>query len=470
MRRVDASDVKIGLKIKRDGSYVENKEGSNDLALLVKAAFITESIGQATLEGEFVLEDASGLISTLNGSEIWELKLETVHKKATYKLRAYTISDRVRAGNVEAYTVKCVSDEFLKNEVLSIFGNTKTLFDNKVEAENIIETLLEDSKYLNTPKKLHTEKTLNKHVFVASNWRIFDMIYWIAKRTVRATGGGAKDSKQNGFLFWENIMGYHFKSIDKMIDDVNQQSFEEETDINGGKAKLYEYTYAPKKSGDEANDDMKIEGIVFPADRDYLTGLRQGAWSGFSVGFDPNMFANGKISKDMLTATHAHEYDISEFWGKMSHVGKSTSKNPVETYDEDIKKLIQNPKRIRYDFLPNRMYDRPRWKVGSFTFGGTVREESKNYDEIPYLQSYQHLRVQSLKNVQLLVVVPGNLDLYSGYGVEIRIPKTKPVGSRMETDYKYSGRYVISGIRHKYTDETLYTELMLVRDSVPLPK
>ena len=179
MRRVDASDVKIGLKIKRDGTYVENKEGSNDLALLVKAAFITESIGQATLEGEFVLEDASGLISTLNGSEIWELKLETVHKKATYKLRAYTISDRVRAGNVEAYTVKCVSDEFLKNEVLSIFGNTKTLFDNKVEAENIVETLLEDSKYLNTPKKLHTEKTLNKHVFVASNWRIFDMIYWI---------------------------------------------------------------------------------------------------------------------------------------------------------------------------------------------------------------------------------------------------------------------------------------------------
>ena len=32
-------------------------------------------------------------------------------------------------------------------------------------------------------------------------------------------------------------MGYHFKSIDKMIDDVNQQSFEQETDINAGKAK-----------------------------------------------------------------------------------------------------------------------------------------------------------------------------------------------------------------------------------------
>ena len=469
MKRQTSTDVKIGLKIKRDGEYVENAQGASDLSVLAKAAFITESIGQATFECEIVLEDASGVIGSLNGSEIWELKLETVHKKATYIMRAYTITDRVRAGNAEAYTVKCVSDEFLKNEVLSVFGNTKTLFKNKVEASEIVTELIEGKDYLNTKKKLHIEKTQNKHIFIASNWRIMDMIYWIAKRTVRAAGGGAKDEKQNGFLFWENIMGYHFKSIDKIIDDVNEQSFETETNISEGKAQLYEYVYSAKKSGDEAKDDMKIEGIVFPADRDYLTGLREGAWSGFSVGFDPNMFANGKISKDMLTATHAHEYDISEFWNKMSHVGKASSKNPVETFDEDIKKLIQNPKRIRYDFLPNRMYDRPRWKVGNFTLG-TKTEETKNYDEIPYLQSYQHLRVQSLKNVQLLVVVPGNLDLYSGYGVEIKIPKTKPVGSRIEVDYKYSGRYVISGLRHKYTNETLYTEMMLCRDSVPLPK
>ena len=469
MKRQTSTDVKIGLKIKRDGEYVENAQGASDLSVLAKAAFITESIGQATFECEIVLEDASGVIGSLNGSEIWELKLETVHKKATYIMRAYTITDRVRAGNAEAYTVKCVSDEFLKNEVLSVFGNTKTLFKNKVEASEIVTELIEGKDYLNTKKKLHIEQTQNKHIFIASNWRIMDMIYWIAKRTVRAAAGGAKDEKQNGFLFWENIMGYHFKSIDKIIDDVNEQSFETETNISEGKAQLYEYVYSAKKSGDEAKDDMKIEGIVFPADRDYLTGLRQGAWSGFSVGFDPNMFANGKISKDMLTATHAHEYDISEFWTKMSHVGKASSKNPVETFDEDIKKLIQNPKRIRYDFLPNRMYDRPRWKVGNFTLG-TKTEETKNYDEIPYLQSYQHLRVQSLKNVQLLVVVPGNLDLYSGYGVQIKIPKTKPVGSRIEVDYKYSGRYVISGLRHKYTNETLYTEMMLCRDSVPLPK
>jgi len=469
MKRQTSTDVSIGLKIKRDGEYVENAEGATDLGVLVTAAFVTESIGQATFEGEIILEDASGVIGTLNGSEIWELKLETTQKKATYLLRAYTIKDRVRSGNVEAYTVKCVSDEFLKNEVLTVFGNTKTLFNNKVEASEMITEMIEGKDYLNTRKRLHTEKTVNKHIFVASNWRIMDMIYWIAKRTVRAAGGGAKDEKQNGFLFWENIMGYHFKSIDKIIDDVNAMSYDSDSDMTEGKARLYEYTYSPKKSGDEDNDDYKIEGIVFPNDRDYLTGLRQGAWSGYSVGFDPNMFANGKISKDMLTATHAHEYDISEFWGKMSHVGKSTSKNPVETYDEDIKKLIQNPKRIRYDFLPNRMYDKPRWKVGSFSFGKKT-EESKNYDEIPYLQSYQHLRVQSLKNVQLLVVIPGNLDLYSGYGVDIKIPKTKPVGSRIEIDYKYSGRYVISGLRHKYANQTLYTELMLCRDSVPIPK
>ena len=153
MKRQTSTDVSIGLKIKRDGEYVENAEGATDLGVLVTAAFVTESIGQATFEGEIILEDASGVIGTLNGSEIWELKLETTQKKATYLLRAYTIKDRVRSGNVEAYTVKCVSDEFLKNEVLTVFGNTKTLFNNKVEASEMITEMIEGNDYLNTRKR-----------------------------------------------------------------------------------------------------------------------------------------------------------------------------------------------------------------------------------------------------------------------------------------------------------------------------
>ena len=46
------------------------------------------------------------------------------------------------------------------------------------------------------------------------------------------------------FLFWENLMGYHFKSIDKMIEDVNSQT-DKDTNVSKGTAKLYGYSYEP---------------------------------------------------------------------------------------------------------------------------------------------------------------------------------------------------------------------------------
>jgi len=472
LKRAQAGDCTFKLRIKRDGEIVESPSGENDLSNLVNAAFIMEGIGQATYEAEIVMGDGAGVINSLTGSELWVLTIATVHKTATYNLRSYAITDRKRSGNSEGYIIKCVSDEFLKNECINVFGPSKTLFDNKLQAEEIVKKLVEDKKYLNSKKKLHFEKTRtkNQHKFVACNWRVLDTVYWVGNLSQRATGGaGANAKPQNGFLFWENMMGYHFKSIDKMIDDVNAMNPDQESNLSEGKAKLYKYSYEPKKSGDESSDDRKINAISFPTDRDYLTGMRQGAWSGYSVGFDVSNITNSRVSADALTAFEAHKYDVSDFWGAMSHVGRSTSKNPVESYDEDIKAMIKKPKRIRYAFLPNRNWDVPKWQFAGISIGSKT-ETNKQYDEIPYLQAYQHLRVQTLKNTRLMVSIPGNLDLYSGYGIDIRIPKTKPKGDKMETDYKYSGRYVISGIRHVYADESLTTELMLCRDAMPLPK
>ena len=88
---------------------------------------------------------------------------------------------------------------------------------------------------------------------------------------------------------------------------------------------------------------------------------------------------------------------------------------------------------------------------------------------MPYLQAYQHLRVKSFKNVKLIVSIPGNVDLFSGYGLDVYIPKTKSNGDKIDPDQKYSGLYVIGGLRHKFsgTDQTLNTEVLLYRDSVP---
>ena len=136
------------------------------------------------------------------------------------------------------------------------------------------------------------EETTNKQKFIAPNWRPFDTIYWIAQRSVRKARKGG--TLQNGFVFYENSLGYHFKSIDNIIDSVNKQT-ESSTNFTTGDTKLYTYVYSTKKSGTDESDQFKIENIVFPEERDFLSGLRHGSWSGYSIGFDPVTVTQSKM-------------------------------------------------------------------------------------------------------------------------------------------------------------------------------
>lgn len=444
--RDSANDVSFSLKLRRDGSYVKNNQGASSLEDFVMACNIQEGIDTAGIQAEIVIQDSAGLLNTLTGSEEWVVRIDTVHGEAVYSLFAYAIESRARNGNSEAYIVKCVSFEFLRNEITNMFGASSKLFENKETSKDIVTNILK--KTLESSKKRFIEDSANKHSFIATNWRAYDTIYWIAQRSVRT---GTNGNPQNGFLFWENLMGFHFKSVDKIIDDVKGQSFDDKSNPTRGKAKLYQYSYEPKRNGNEGTDDLKIESISFPNERNWLVGLRNGAWAGHSVGLDPTVVPNSKVSPENRTADVQYQYSIQDTWKKMSHL---TGKNPVESYTDEIKNMVLTPKRIRYSFLPNRIFD-------------TGTGDNKQYNEIPELQAYQHLRMESFKNVQLLINVPGNVDLYSGYGIDVKIPATKPKNDKMKVDRKYSGRYVIAALRHKYDGKHLSTEMLLYRDSLP---
>jgi hypothetical protein len=444
--RDNANDVSFSLKLRRNGSYVKNSEGATNIEDFVMACTVQEGIDSAGMQADIVLQDSAGLINTLTGSEEWVIRIDTVHGQAVYSMFAYAIESRARSGNAESYIVKCVSFEFLKNEATNLFGSSNNIFDKDASSEKIVKKILK--KILETNKKLFIEDSSNKHNFIATNWRALDTIYWLCQRSIRT---GSTGNAQNGFLFWENLMGYHFKSIDRMIEDVSGQSYDKDSNPSRGKAKLYRYTYEPKRTDDGATDDLKIEGIVFPNERNYLVGLRNGAWAGHSVGLDPTVVPNSKVSVENRTSDVQYQYSISDTWKKMSHL---RGKNPVESFDDGVKAMVLTPRRIRYSFLPNRIFD-------------TGAGDNTQYNEIPEMQAYQHLRVESLKNLQVLVTIPGNVDLYSGYGIDIKIPATKPKNDKLVVDRKYSGRYIIAGIRHKFDGKHLSTEMLLYRDSIP---
>ena len=465
------SDVELTLSFIRNGKVLKTDDEKYNWVQFLKGFDILESITGAAMQARFILEDAGGFFYSLSGSELIRLTVKSPVVDRTYNFRAYGIVDRVRTPeNTDIFMINATSDEFIKNEIINIFGHSDVIFKKGRKAEDIIKTLMKDKKYIGSPKDLFFDKggTLNNHTFVCPNWRPLDLIYWISQRTIRKSQKGG--TLQNGFAFYENSMGYHFRSIDGMVDDANKQGKavkdSKVTDFksisganwNAEKIRTYKYKFIPKSAGDQEADRWGIEGMSFPDDKSFLMGLRHGSWSGYSIGFDPTTLGNSKMgadqSKDISNDTY--RYNLSAMWNKMSHIGGSSKQvNPQILMDSGIKKMLSYPKRVRYTALPNQVFD-PKFK----------KNPQKNYEQLVELQAYQWMRIESIKAIKLQIKVPGNLDLHAGCAIDIDMPATYKLGDSTPVDKKYSGRYIIAGVTHECTGLTLKTTLLLMKDSI----
>ena len=147
---------------------------------------------------------------------------------------------------------------------------------------------------------------------------------------------------------------------------------------------------------------------------------------------------------------------MKDIWKQMSHLNK-LSQNPQVTLDPTIQQVQKTPKRVRYEMIPNQIFD-PKFK----------NAPQRNYEQLVELQAYQWMRVESLKNVQLTINVPGNLDLYAGGGVNVKIPSNERESGVVKIDKKYSGRYIIAALAHKSTGGSMTTELQLMKDTLQI--
>lgn len=457
IQRETLGDIELYVNISRDGEVLTTDTGASDLSAYVLAWEIYESITSPGIEASIVFQDNGGLIGALTGTEPLTMKISGSVLKRTYTFRSYAIKDRTRVNdNTEMYKVVATTDEFIKNEVINVFGNSEVLFKKDQETSAIIKKLLKNDDYLGSSKKLFLEETSTVQRFIAPNWRVFDTIYWMGQRSVRGNSGGAGTTAQNGFAFYENALGFHFKSIDKMINDINAQT-PDKTSVSGGEAKckLYSYSLSGKNLDDGASDVFKISKLSFPEERNYLEGLRQGAWAGYSIAIDPVTLPSSQYGESKDMPASAHYNNLFESWGSMNHLGyNSGDVNPLSLTDEFVQASVQVPKRARLNVLPNQIFD----VKGQ-------QSPDQNYEKIAELAAYQWMRFQSIKQIQIVIEIPGNLDLYAGSGIDVQIP-TVAKNKTPKVDKKYSGRYMIVGVTHQGSSVKMVTSLYLIKDSM----
>ena len=334
-------------------------------------------------------------------------------KSKKHRLMLNSVKDMVTDTNKQLATLEFISVEAIINETARV--NKK--FTGNV-SQTIEELLINDKKGIQSPKKLDKDNAVNSYAFIGNLKRPIDVIQWLQPKT--------QSSKESfGFLFYETLDGYHFKSIEKLLEQEP-------------------YTY--KKTDRPVLGDFKILENNFNQTNDIAFNLRMG------------MYATKTIYIDVENQT----------------------KSIVDFTTDDLK-LKRPPKLMDgLEKSPSRLMLR----VNDF---GVAQKGAKKDDVVPsselaVYQNKSYTRNNLLFSQSLKISIPFNPDLRAGLTLDIKLPfkkdnRTKRGGSTGENSSKAttdsfgddktndpSGKYLISELRHMLGGGKSETQLTLIRD------
>jgi len=323
-----------------------------------------------------------------------------------HNLFCNSVRDVVTTENKQMATLEFISVEAITNETARV--NKK--FTGNV-SQTVFQVLIGDKKGLQTSKKLNKDEAANSYSFVGNLKKPFDTIQWLQPKT-------QSSKKSFGFLFFENFDGYHFRSIEKLLEQ--EPSFT--------------YTQTSKPNDEEVGAFEILQNKVTQTN-DIFQNMRKG------------MYANRTIYVDIQNGTK----DIVDF-----KIGEFGLKRPP--------KLLKD-----IDKFPTRLM----FRVNDFatTQKGSKKKDEQPANELAVYQNKSYIRNELLFSQEMKISTPLNPDLRVGQMIEIKLPLKKgkkgdaPIGSYgNDKTNDPSGKYLVSELRHLVGRQSAETQLTLIRD------
>jgi len=372
-----------------------------------------ESIDSPTISMNLTFIDVDQVISRkgIFGGEYIDLTVEVdgyddfklTQKK--HNLMLNSVRDVITETNKQIATLEFVSVESIINETARV--NKK--FAGNV-SQTVFELLIGDEKGIQTSKNLDKHDATNSYSFVGNLKRPFDTVQWLCPKAQSST-------KNFGFLFYENFDGYHFKSIEKLLEQ--EPSFT--------------YTHTDKPYDQDAGS-FKILQNKMVQTNDIGMNLRMG------------MYANRTIYIDIVNQTkEIVDFKITDF---------NLKKPP---------KLLNG-----IEDFPTRLMLR----VNDFGVAqkGSKKKDQQPASELAVYQNKSYIRNNLLFSQTFKISTPLNPDLRAGQVIEIKLPLKKGDGESKTDSYGSdrtndpSGKYLISGLRQIIGGQKSESQLTLIRD------
>lgn len=337
-------------------------------------------------------------------------------KNSNGYLYVSSITDVISETQRESFTLHLTSRESITNETSRVpkkFKTTSTI-------DNSVREILND--HLMAKKIGIIDKTSNKYGFVGNMRKPFTILTWLASKSVpEASGSGTA-----GFLFYQTVDGFQFRSIDNLIDQSPKA--------------IYTYSEATTSYDSEENkndNDFKILNYITDKNQNLIEKLRLGVYSSQRLFFNPLDF---NFSNTVFA--------YNDYAKKTNPLGKKL----------ELPK-ISNSSNLGLDEVPTRIISQIL-DVGTMDPDVSIAQNSD-----PSLhQSQSLMRYNTLFTQTMSVMIPSNTNLRAGDIIECQFPKISESDAK-EYDPETSGLYMIKELCHHFDVERSYTSMKLIRDT-----
>ena len=305
----------------------------------------------------------------------------------------------------ESVNLKLISQYYSANENVNLYKK----YYNTISSS--VQQILKDE--LKVPsERLKIDSTSNADFISGNVQRPFDVVINAASKSLSSSGGP-------GFFFWETKEGFHFKSLDDIINSPSVQT--------------YNYHNIATSSLDDPNTNFRILN-------------------------EPRYKNNSNLSNDLrvgLYRTKNVYFDFSTFEYKQEFINLS----------ERGFKNLGNSIDYSKDFDESESFTRTNFFVldSGLTNPG-ITTGIINNEKYYFPQSM--MRYNLLMSQVLDITVPCNLKLKAGDVITCEFKKRSTSDlSSGSIGQLQSGRYIITHLCHNFTPKRSFSSLRIVRDT-----
>jgi len=427
-----------------------------DIQKLVVEFNIFESIYKNSMTGSLVIADSINLIGKLpiQGTERLSFKLSTpgahelghivdCSEKTGHPMHIYKLTNKKQINEgTQVYTLHFCSREFLRN----LRTKVSESFSGRID--QMVYKILGDNDYLDSKRTLFYQATRNQDTVTIPNIAPFKAIEMLSRRAL------ADDSKSAGYHFYQTTKGFHFRSFESMCVDSRGMPREFKQEFN----------YMPTMNVDKnitEKEHMKDGVIVDKITKDYAS-------------VEQYKFINNfhDVAMNQAVGTYAHRviaHNLFDKSYKISDYHYHNYFNDTKHTDGPNPAIVDTP----VDYDDKGVSDYPESRVTVMATTQYTHDEETGAFGIDVEQDgiTEAARISQKNSVSvgtnLKLTVKGQSYLQPGDVIKFNILSVEnKVNSEGKLDPQYAGRYIITKIRHRVTNDEYIQVLECSKDSV----